>query len=188
MFAIPSLKKMQKNRGFSLVELMTVVAVLAIVIVGAGYASYRMGILHAKTATQQIKASFEHGRLVAMQENESVVLCPRNMAKAEPTCMTGTQGKWQTRQLMVFTSDERKPPYDPEHDQMIAMVALPQNADVLVWSGFGSANYIVIQPGGTAASNGTLRYCQGNVALNGMVINALARVRYLSPQELAQGC
>lgn len=188
MFARLYVKKYQKNQGFSLVELMTVIAVLVILVVGAGYASYRMGLLHGKTSIQQIKVAYEHGRLQAMQDNEAVVICPQNLSEVEPTCLTSTGGVWDTRKLLIFKSHDRKPPYDADKDQIITQVSLPKQAQSIRWRGFPSPNYIVIQAGGISSSNGALRYCDGGKAINGIMINTMARVRYLSVVELETGC
>lgn len=157
----------KKSTGFTLIELMVTIAVLAI-IAGIGIPSMSGFIEQNKVNSikEQLASAINLARSEAIQKNEYVVIC--GIKKNEKQCKTGGNKKWHFGWL-VFVDKNNNSLLDTDEtiinqkkieDQntkiqlATAMKAISYHTNGMAWSKKG-ANSILL-------SKNTISICKGN--------------------------
>lgn len=162
---------MTQGRGFSLVELILSVALLAFLLGMAGPPFQAMLARNRLvTSTNQFLSHVQMARSRAIMENSTVVICP---TLDSATCATGNQD-WSRGWLIFKDGDYTRPPHlDPED----TLLLVHQNNN---YAGFirTSLTHIRYSPAGNA-SNGTIILCgdRDSRYARAIIINIVGRAR-----------
>lgn len=167
-------QRISQNRGFTLIEMLIGVAVIAIL---AGIAAPAFGKLigrtHAQTVRSQLATALNEARIAAVSRGMHVVVCP---SVDQRSCSDTTQ--WQ-RGWIVFADANHNRQIDDGEAPISVGQALPDGTAVVGSSGRLRIDY---QPDGTArGTNATLTVCDrasGAAEARTLVINQSGRVRY----------
>ena len=179
--------KRAQNLGFSLIEAMVVIAVMAIVIaVAVPLMVGTFGRANSEIYLDKVKAALELGRITAMSESVSVFLCP---AYPLPTCDTFpatnccdtsvSDGNWGENRLLLFTSSTGS---SSSATRLITSIEAPASGEYLSSTNAGVKS-IEFQPSGLSSTMTSLRYCatvdgQGAGRFKReVVMNIIGRVR-----------
>lgn len=168
-------KKCVRNLGFSLIEGMVVIVLMAIVIaVAVPMMIGTFGRANSEIYLDKVKAALELGRITAMSEAVNVFLCPSNDGA---TCATVPASNWGNNRLILFTSSDG---VSTDVDRIITTIEAPSEGAFIYST---SSNMRRYRPSGLSATNGGLRYCttvddQGAQRFDRAVItNPIGRVR-----------
>jgi type IV fimbrial biogenesis protein FimT len=172
------------QRGFTLYEMVIVLTVAAILSAGVAGMVEWVERSRAVTRVNAVIADLSLARSEAIKRGDSVVACA---SKTGENCTKGTA--WGEGYIIFVDDDgsERRETGEP-----LIRVRGPEPGLRLEYRGFGSHSYIVYQPSGTAANNGTFTICPraGAGMARAVVISATGRVRSgtRSPAEAAKVC
>jgi type IV fimbrial biogenesis protein FimT len=168
------LKRISKvnNKGFTLIELMIVIAILAILFVVAVPAYKNLQVRQKINGQANFLFSVVYqARSEAIKRSSVVTICKSNNGQA-------CGGTWSDGWLM-FADQDADGALEPS-ENMITAGRLDSQIDT-TWSAFGSNNYIrLTQRGMTLAQNGTFKLCPENgdpSFARVVVVSKLARVR-----------
>lgn len=161
---------MKYNHGMSLVEMMAVLAILAIVLTIASPSLASLIQSNQQTAAiNQMVGAINHARSTAVFSRRLVLLCGND-------CTSNT---WQG-QLNIFHDDNRNGSQDAgEHLDYTTEV--PEDFH-WYWNNFRRLPHLDYERNGTTrASNGTLTLCKAGQPLRQIVISLAGRLRQRAP-------
>jgi len=168
-------------RGFSLVELLTSLAVLAVVVALATPAYARLaGRTQVATARSALHSALSHARTAAAARNAHVVVCPSEDANR---CDRTTH--WQ-QGWIAFVDLDRDGGRSP--DEPLLHVAQHQRAGVAILASSGRLQADFRPDGSAAGSNFTLTICSRAAGAGGataLVVNQAGRARRGTPDAAA---
>ncbi|WP_440615817.1 GspH/FimT family protein [Cysteiniphilum sp. 6C5] len=168
-------KKCVRSLGFSLIEGMVVIVVMAIVIaVAVPMMIGTFGRANSEIYLDKVKAALELGRITAMSEATSVFLCPS--ADGE-TCTTVPESNWGDNRLILFTSSDG---VSTDVDRIITTIEAPAAGEYISST---NGDTVEFRPSGLSSTAASLRYCatvdnQGAGRYDReVVINMIGRIR-----------
>ena len=162
-----------KIKGFTLIELMAVIAIVSILF-GIGIPSMQRLITKSEVASRvnQMVGLLNYSRVYSVSNNVVVTLCPS--ANGQTCSKDWSQGQ------MVFTDINKNHVKDEEDIILRVAPQLPEN-HVMTWRAFQNKKYLQYSPTGfTRYQNGTFRYCVTGEKLSynrALIINISGRVR-----------
>lgn len=163
------------SRAFTLIELLITIAVLGVML---GIAVPGFGFLIERnqqtTATQELLTTLNHARGLAITRRELISLCA-----GIDSCSSSSN--WE-RRMLVFSDPNQNGQLDAG-EQLHRAVTLPDRYR-WNWKNFRSKTFISFKANGTTDSlNGTYTLCDGNEAIQRLVINITGRLRTESPEN-----
>jgi len=175
--SIGSLAMRHRNAGFSLIELVTTAAVLAI-LAGIAVPSFSSFIerQRAFAAASSLMTHMSLARIAAISRNRRAVLCPSGDGTS---CEAGTD--W-SRGWMLFVDDDgnRRP---DANDDILRVDLEPTSRHLRVVSTAGRQQLRYLPDGRSAGANLTVSICSKAGALLGQVIvNNMGRPRSQRPK------
>lgn len=186
-----------KNKGFSLIEVMVVITIMAILMMAALSSFTFYYKTFAETRLTNLQKMIEFGVIKARTDGKTVFVCAANSDSFDGTgklnandfnCWGGSGDRasreWQDDPIVMFetanpTIDGNRPLFDPNSDEIIAN--LPQGHDDHIYINLsGSPGYIRINPNGfMATGNGNITYCdRSNKYQAALITNLVGRVVY----------
>ena len=168
-------KKCVRNLGFSLIEGMVVIVVMAIVIaVAVPMMVGTFGRANSEIYLDKVKAALELGRITAMSEATSVFLCP---STDSATCAIVPASNWGNNRLILFTSSDG---VSTDVDRIITTIESPDAGEYISST---NGDTVEFRPSGLSSTAVSLRYCatvdgQGAGRYDRVVvINMIGRIR-----------
>jgi len=143
-------------RGFTLVEMMVVIAILA-VLVAIGVPNVREYILDARVSTQgtELVSDLAFARSEAVSRGRSVVVC----ASTNGSTCSGSGNDWVLgRIIFVDTSGDRA----RQNDELLIRAGASVNQDSTIVSTFTTNSRVGFMPYGAALERGTFKICTAN--------------------------
>ena len=175
-----------KKKGFSLVELMVVIAIMSILMMAAisSFSFYYKTFAEARLINLQKMIDFSV--IKARIDGTTVIICAAtadsfdSIGKLDPNTFTcsNTQS-WGDDPIVAFESKDGGSSYVAADDTIIAN--LPQGHNEHLYINLsGSPSYMKIKPNGfMATGNGNITYCdKTNTYQAALVTNLVGRVRY----------
>ena len=165
----------RSNRGFTLIELMVAVALLAILV---GYAQPALQTLLFKeaqtTAINSLIGHLQLARSEAIMRNSDVVVC-----KSSDGAYCIKSGEWEQGWL-VFEDQNHDRARDNE-ERILASHSRLTNIDIY-YRAFGSNHYVTFHGNGLTTTNGTYTFCSPREDLppQGLILYKTGRAR-ISP-------
>ncbi|WPC04404.1 GspH/FimT family pseudopilin [Pseudomonas benzenivorans] len=169
---------MQKDRGLGLIELLVVLAILAIVLGLAAPSLHAQIIDQQRTATlNQMLGALQHTRSTAVYSREITSIC-----SGTASCQSS---KVWSRNLLIFKDANRNGTLDAhEHIEIQEKLA---EGYTWYWGSFRNRPYLSYEGDGTTlASNGTMTLCRNGIPLNQIVISLSGRVRHQAAPQGAR--
>ncbi|KRG43372.1 hypothetical protein ARC20_10015 [Stenotrophomonas panacihumi] len=162
---------MQRQAGFTLVELLVTLAVLA-VLLGVGVPAFRGSLERQRisAAIFTVAAQFATARNSAITRREVVSLCPSPGGEG---CAEGLD--WSSGWLMYGGAHRASQPESPE--AVLRHFPPPGHASLRVHSSTGRRALHFLPDGRSAGSNLRLRICLGGALRGEVVVNNLGRIR-----------
>lgn len=159
------------QRGLTLYELVIVLAIAAFVSAGVAGIAEWVERSRAITDVNNLISDLSLARSEAIKRGQSIVLCA---STSGDTCTKGTS--WGEGYIIFVDANDSKAREDAE---TIVGVRLQEKGQRLEYRGFGNHSYIVYQPSGVAANNGTFTVCPrtGRANARAVVISATGRAR-----------
>ena len=173
------------TKGFSLIELMVVISIIAILAVAAS------SFLRADNYREegQVDLMFDLikvSRVTALQDRETVIICSSN---DNTSCNTALP--WQGSNVIAFISEDGTSVFDTDNDTLIANVETPSTDYYYDWSlspntfsnassSSSSSSFILITSRGQG-TDGVLTLCNQNTAYSRMLVNSLGSVSTEDP-------
>ena len=165
--------KLPRHRGFTLIELMMVLAIVAVLLMLAVPAFGKLiGSTHGNAARSQLETALNQARIAAVSRGSHVIACPSSGASR---CDRSTQ--WQHGWL-VFADPDRDGQRSDDEPVIAVTQAQPAGVAILSTAGRLKVDY---RPDGSAwGSNLTLTLCAratGTAGASTVVVNQIGRVR-----------
>ncbi len=167
------------SRGFTLLELLIVLAVLAIVLTLS--APPMIGLLRGAqlhSEVQRLQLALNLARTEAVSRNRRVTLCPSPYAEGgEPNCEGDFSSGW-----LVFADAQNDEQFDPLEDELIRVFsAVPDGFQVRNRAGLAPvATALTYYPDGATRRNLTFMFCPpGRVVTSSLsvVVSRVGRPR-----------
>lgn len=173
---------MKKVRGFTLIELMITVAVLAI-LVGLGVPSFRDFIVGSRLTTQtnELVAAINLGRSEAVKRNRAISFCRTTTDTA--TACANTTGTWEHWIILAGANEVVRRGNLPRFNGNLRVTSsLP--ADRLIFAADGLAR----TTGGNLTNNETFTICAFSGPTQGTRRITLGAGSRVSTEVLVGGC
>lgn len=172
-----------KNKGFSLVETMVVIAIMTILMIAAVSSFTFYYKTFAETRLTNLQKLIEYGVIKARTDRKTVIVCASTTDSFDETgkldensfaCENSTS--WGGDPIVVFESADGTDIYNAE-DTIIAN--MPQGHGGHIYINLaGNPSYIRINPNGfMATGNGNITYCdKSNKYQAALITNLVGRV------------
>lgn len=182
---------LHKKKGFSLVEVMVVIAIMTILMMAAISSFTFFYKTFAETRLTNLQKLIEYSVIRARTDNETVIICA---ADAEASfdkqgkldsntfkCFTGKDStNWGDKPIIAFESPNDNTIYNAADGDTIIGNLGEGHDESLYINLSGSPSYIRISPNGfMATGNGNITYCdRSNKYQAALIINLVGRVVY----------
>ena len=179
-----------KKKGFSLVELMVVIAIMTILMMAAISSFSFYYKTFAETRLINIQKLIEYSVIRARADNTTVIICK---ATSDSFDLTGkldlinfkcdsSSKNWGDDPIVAFESQDGSASYTAANDTIIGN--LPKGHNENLYLNFNTGNEIEIRPNGFMVNgNGNITYCDRNNKFQAaLVTNIVGRVRYTTDQ------
>ena len=162
---------MQRHRGFTLIELVTTVAILGIL---AGVGTPSMLTLverqRASAAVGSLMAHAAQARMTAITQRHDAVLCPSADGRR---CDPGHD--WSGGWILFADEDGNRKPDSP--DDILRVDQDPTSRHLRVVSTRGRQQLRYLPDGRSAGSNISVRLCREDTLLARVIVNNTGRIR-----------
>ena len=171
---------MRKQRGFTLLELLTTIAIAAILLtVAIPDFSHLIHYNRAVARVNSLVRALNFARFSASSRDRYVTVC-RSSDGQQCSDTAGWKDGW-----LVFVNLDRDSPAQVDPGEPILHVHGPLGGDDQV---FSNRKTFTFRPLGTRSTNGTLLYCsQGHADDQALIINVVGRLRLEDPANLTNG-
>lgn len=170
------MKNKIQNRGFTLIEILIVVAIIAILAtVGIPYMSNVLARLEARKVESIINTLTTHSKQQSYLHHQRISLCgSQDGSSCNPN-------RW-SKSIIVFHDNQNKNRVRDTNERILQTINLELKYGTLTWSGAGRSvvNNPTFQPdsGLPRGSNGTFRYCSYEHANHfAMIMSDMGHVR-----------
>lgn len=185
---------MNFKKGFSLVELLVVVSIMAILMMGA-ISSFKFYYkTFAETRLINLQKLIDFSVIQARINGENVIVCAATMptegdpgggsftsaGKLDETKLACTNSKdWSDNPIVSFISSDGSANFVKETDKVIANLAKGNNSSLYVSMSFGETSLKISPDGFMATGNGNIVYCSRDGEYqSALIINMVGRVIY----------
>jgi type IV fimbrial biogenesis protein FimT len=163
------------TRGYTLIELMVVLAVMGILVIAATGGFYSLvGSKRAQTELIKLKSVLELAKIKAVSEVGPIAICPSVDGK---NC---NGGSWND-EIIVFIDRNQDEILSKTERLLVTIPPLSANKK-LVWRAFPSSRYLQFLPDGLLnVFTGTFVFCMGsgkNLIAQGLVVDKTGRMRF----------
>ncbi|AEB28470.1 pilus assembly FimT family protein [Francisella hispaniensis] len=185
-----------KNKGFSLVETMVVIAIMTILMMAAISSFTFYYKTFAETRLTNLQKLIEYGVIKARTDGKTVIVCAASSDSFDSNgklitnafnCWSGNETRasrlWEDDSIVAFETLNLNmvggnPIFDPNTDNIIAN--LPRGHGEHIYINLGGPGFVRIAPNGfMATGNGNITYCdRSNKYQAALVINLVGRVVY----------
>lgn len=165
--------KSKNTRGFTLIQLMTVIAIIAVTLgVGIPSVSAMVQINRMATAMNSLSASFALARSEAVTRNQEIIIC-----KSRDGVFCTRKGGWE-QGWIIFEDSNSDESRDKEEKRFWVQDTLPPGIKI-GFSAFHSKHHVHYWATGFAEMNGTFIFCQQNSSelTKAMILNKIGRLR-----------
>lgn len=176
-----------KKKGFSLVEVMVVIAIMTILMMAAISSFTFYYKTFAETRLTNLQKLIEYGVIKARTDGATVIVCAASAdsfdsnGKLDPNNVKCSGSKvWGDDAIIVFESADGTTNYDNSTDELIANLAEGHNEHIYINLWGSETTAIRISPNGfMATGSGNITYCdRDNNYQAALVINIVGRVIY----------
>ncbi|MED7819582.1 MULTISPECIES: GspH/FimT family pseudopilin [unclassified Francisella] len=177
---------LRKKKGFSLVEVMVVIAIMTILMMAAISSFTFYYKTFAETRLTNLQKLIEYSVIRARSDGKTVIVCaatPDSFDTSgkldENSFSCANSPSWNDEPIIAFESEDGTEIYNGVDDNIIAN--LPQGHQGHIYINLsGSPSYIRISPNGfMATGNGNITYCdRSNKYQAALIINLVGRVVY----------
>ncbi|AJC49244.1 prepilin-type N-terminal cleavage/methylation domain-containing protein [Allofrancisella guangzhouensis] len=185
-----------KNKGFSLVEVMVVIAIMTILMMAAISTFTFYYKTFAETRLTNLQKLIEYSVIRARIDGKAVIVCAANADSFdatgkldETTLNCASTNNWGDNPIVAFESTDGTATYVANDDQIIAN--LPKGHSEHIYINLsGNPSYLKISPNGfMATGNGNITYCDRSSEYRAaLVLNIVGRVVYTdSPTKSGGG-
>lgn len=165
--------KFKNNQGFTLIQLMTVIAIIAVSLgIGIPSVSAMVQINRMATAMNTLSANFALARSEAVTRNQEIVIC-----KSRDGVFCTRKGGWE-QGWIIFEDSNGNESRDKEEKRFWVQDTLPPGIKIS-FSAFRSDNYVHYWATGFTKMNGTFIFCQQNRSelTRALILNKIGRLR-----------
>ena len=175
-----------KKRGFSLVEVMVVIAIMTILMMAAISSFTFYYKTFAETRLTNLQKLIEYSVIMARSDSKTVIVCAAAADSFDDDGKLDTNSfscsnttSWGDDSIVAFESADGSEIYDGTSDKIIANLPKGHNENVYI-NLSGSPSYLKISPNGfMATGNGNITYCdKTNKYQAALIINLVGRVIY----------
>lgn len=175
-----------KNKGFSLVEVMVVISIMTILMMAAISSFTFYYKTFAETRLTNLQKLIEFGVIKARTDSKTVIVCAASpdsfdsSGKLDENSFACSQdNSWDDDPIVVFESADGTATYDGANDEIIANLSEGHGGHIYV-NLAGSPSYLKISPNGfMATGNGNITYCdKSNKYQAALVTNLVGRLVY----------
>lgn len=194
---------MKKNTGYTLIELMTMLAVVAIVLsVGVPQLNVYFQGNRMVTNTNDLLTALHLARSEAIKRGMRATVCKSGNAETStPSC--DKTANWEDGWLVFSDGNGTIGSYDPPGDVLLRIHPAAEGSDVTITpQGTGIADYVsftsrgIPKDSGGSSQSGTFSICDvrglknpaGNVIARGVDLNAAGRVRSTKDEAKIVSC
>jgi type IV fimbrial biogenesis protein FimT len=146
--------RLQKHSGFTLVELLTTVAILSVVL-GLGIPSLQhfLATNRAASQTNQLVGTLALSRSEAIKRGQRITLC---QTSSKQECES--TGNW-SRGWMLFIDENKNKTVDEDEQMLYSGDFLSGGTQVTFNGAFGIDGYVIYKADGSAFPNGSFTIC-----------------------------
>ncbi|MEP5766313.1 MAG: GspH/FimT family protein [Halieaceae bacterium] len=141
----------RRRCGFSLIELLLVTALVALLVNTGGGMYSLLERQRSYVTVLELRRMINYARSEAVHRETRVTLCA---IASDGRC----QRHWSGREIATFVDANRNYQLDP--GEAIRQVYWPDERGKLVWRAALRRRYLVFNPGGDTAQNGSFILCQ----------------------------
>ncbi|KEI34576.1 pilus assembly FimT family protein [Allofrancisella frigidaquae] len=179
-------KQYIKKRGFSLVEVMVVIAIMTILMMAAISSFTFYYKTFAETRLTNLQKMIEFAVIKARVDGKTVVICAANADSFdatgkldETTFNCANTDSWGDNPIVAFQSSDGTATYVANEDKIIANLPKGNNESLYI-NLSGNPSYLKISPNGfMATGNGNIVYCdKTNTYRAALILNLVGRVVY----------
>ena len=187
--------KISKKKGFSLVEVMVVIAIMTILMMAAISSFTFYYKIFAETRLTNLQKMVEFAVIKARTDSKTVIVCAATPDSFDSSgkldensfsCANSTS--WNDEPIIAFESEDGSEIYNATNDKIIANLPQGHGGHLFV-NLSGSLSYVKISPNGfMATGNGNITYCdKSNKYQAALIINLVGRVVYTGSQTKEGG-
>lgn len=171
---------MRKQRGFTLLELLTTIAIAGILItVAIPDFSHLIHYNRAVARVNSLVRTLNFARFSAITRNRYITVC-----RSRDGRQCSSNGDWKDGWL-VFVNRDRDSPPQVDPGETVLHVHGPLSGDGQIIS---NRKTFTFRPLGTRSTNGTLLYCsEGHADDQALIINVVGRIRVEDAADLTNG-
>jgi len=171
---------MLKQRGFTLLELLTTLAIAAVLVtVAIPDLGHLISYNRAVARVNSLIRALNFARFSAISRDRYVTICRSSDGR-----QCSDSGDWQDGWL-IFVNLDRDSPAQVDPGEPVLHVHGPLDGNAQI---FSNRKTFTFRPLGTRSTNGTFLYCsEGHADDQALIINVVGRIRVEDAADLSNG-